>query len=306
MSDDPGPRINESVVLLSPEDRADVVRRRATCPFVGSAVAAEALPVHCEAGRPLARIEDLARLGDAGGGDLGELLAFFARGNHGFMAGASGRLDRPVPPGLFSLDLPGSQGSHPGHSGMLQGDPGEVASGRFDEEAFGRFIAPARDGLLKRSDVGRFIAENLRRDPASKVFGPKVAALLAVDLARFAGQVGPAALEAISNAAGGAESAEARRLDAHLTKLLAEDNLVGSAGEYGLLFAFFEYQPGARTIDGEPALAITDLTRLFRDKAFPPGWDTWPKRRIGWVVNTTALMISAGRAYLFEAPPAAG
>jgi hypothetical protein len=306
MTDLQGPSATDGELALSPAVREDIVRRKITCPFLGPAVREGRLPVRNEAPRPLAGIEDLIELGNAGGGDLGELLGFFAQGNHGFMPGGSGRLDRPVPAGLFSLDLPGSQGSHPGHSGILQGDPNETGSGRFDQAAFHRLIAPAQEGLLKRSDVGKFIAANLRRDPDSKVFGLKVAGLLAVDLARFVGQTGPALLEAMSNAVGPDESAEGRRLYAHLTRLLGEDNLVGSAGEYGLLFAFFENQPGARTSDGEPALDVDDLTAMFRDMAFPIGWDGWPKRRIGWVVNTTALMISAGQAYLFDEPQAGG
>ena len=34
-----------------------------------------------------------------------------------------------VPQGTFSLDFPGSQGSHPGHSGILQGNPHAIDSG---------------------------------------------------------------------------------------------------------------------------------------------------------------------------------
>jgi hypothetical protein len=113
------------------------------------------------------------------------------------------------------------------------------------------------------------------------------------------GQTGPAALEAIAGAAEPGEAQEARRLYAHLTRLMGEDNLIGSAGEFGLLFAFLENQPGARTLDGEPALAVADITLMFRDMTLPPGWDGWPKRRVAWVVNTTALMIAAGQAYLF-------
>jgi hypothetical protein len=71
----------------------------------------------------LASIEDVRRLGNSGGGDLGDLLVRFASGNHAFMRGEDGKLNKKVPIGLFSLELPGSQGSHPGHSGILQGDP---------------------------------------------------------------------------------------------------------------------------------------------------------------------------------------
>src|SRR5262249_23378131 len=103
-------------VRLSAEERASVVEGKATCPFIGSAVAQGSLPVRNEAANPLASIEDVRRLGNTGGGDLGDLLVLFASGNHAFTAGASGKLDQPVPDGLFSLEFPGSQGSHPGHS----------------------------------------------------------------------------------------------------------------------------------------------------------------------------------------------
>ena len=43
--------------------------------------------------------------------------------DHALMRGDDGKLSKKVPNGLFSLELPGSQGSHPGHSGILQGDP---------------------------------------------------------------------------------------------------------------------------------------------------------------------------------------
>jgi len=71
----------------------------------------------------LASIEDVRRLGNSGGGDLGDLLVMFASGNHAFMRGDDGKLSEKAPNGLISLELPGSQGSHPGHSGILQGNP---------------------------------------------------------------------------------------------------------------------------------------------------------------------------------------
>src|SRR5215469_3122900 len=107
----------------------------------------------------------------------------FASGNHAFMRGDDGKLSQKVPNGLFSLELPGSQGSHPGHSGILQGDPTTLASGRFSQENWDRLAKLSVNGCLRRSDVGRFIAQNLTRDPNSKVAGARVAQLLARDLA---------------------------------------------------------------------------------------------------------------------------
>lgn len=275
----------------------EIVQTKATCPFLGAAVKTGKLPIRDEPDNPLASIEDLRRLGNLGGGDLGELLAFFAAGNHAFMRGISGRLDQSVPQGMFSLELPGSQGSHPGHSGILQGDPETLESGRFSPADFARLLSLARDGFIKRSDVGRFIAGNLRRDPKAKVFGTSAVLLLARDLGHFATSAGPAL---VSKLVGPNESSEKdhRELEERLTKLLGEDNLVGSAGEFGLLFAFFANKPGVQQVDGEPALAIDDLRTMFVDKQLPNGWENWPKTRLDWVRNTTSLMVSAAKEYL--------
>ena len=77
---------------------------------------------------------------------------------------------------------------------------------------------------------------------------------------------------------------------------------MGSAGEFGLLFAFFANRPDAREVDGEPALAVADLQGMFIGKRLPDGWETWKKRRIDWVTNTTALLVAAAREYLARKP----
>ena len=48
-----------------------------------------------------------------------------------------------------------------------------------------------------------------------------------------------------------------RDLEEKLTKLVVEDNLLGSAGEFGLLFALLTNKPVAKEIDGEPAVAAS-------------------------------------------------
>jgi hypothetical protein len=291
VSNDPG-----EVVALGSEERDRLVAEKATCPFIGSVIAQGTLPVRNAATDPLASIEDVRRLGNSGGGDLGDLLVLFASGNHGFMRGDGWKLDRRVPDGSFSLEFPGSQGSHPGHSGILQGNPLALGSGRLSRPDFDRLVARAKDGLLKRSDVGLFIAENLHRDKAAKVFGKNVALLLASDLHAFVESIGPAFMSRLLGHADDAASTH-RVLEEKLTKLLGEDNLVGAAGEYGLLFALLANQPGAQEIDGEPALAVHDLEVMFLDKRLPVGWQTWKKSRLDWVKHTTALLISAGKAY---------
>jgi hypothetical protein len=280
------------IVELTADERTFVVERKATCPFIGSAISQGDLAVRNEARNPLASIEDVRALGNAGGGDLGDLLVFFASGNHALMRGDL-RLDADVPPNLFSLEFPGSQGSHPGHSGILQGDPMVLDSGRLSEADFARLINLAQDGVIKRSDVGRFIAENLARDPRSKVLDRRTVELLASDLLN----VVQSGFGFISNIFGANRDESHRDLEEKLTKLLGEDNLVGSAGEFGLLFAFLAHKPGARKVSGEPAVEVGDLKTMFVDKRLPDGWESWKKLRVDWVTNTTGLLISAAKEY---------
>jgi hypothetical protein len=309
-------------VDLSGDENALLVERKATCPFIGSAVAQGELLVRNEVKNPLASIEDVRRLGNTGGGDLGDLLVLFASGNHAFMLGDSGKLDKAVPSGFFSLELPGSQGSHPGHSGILQGDPQIPGSGRLSEVDFARLTSRARDGWIKRSDVGRFIAENLAGDEKSKVFGTDTAALLAgdvVEVVKTTFEVLKSRLfdsdedesntdrvveEQLTKLMDSDEEASKTHRDTEvkLTKLLGENNLAGSAGEFGLLFAFLANKPGAKEVEGEPAVAVEDLQAMFVDKHLPDGWETWKKSRIDWVRNTTGLMISAAKEYLTLKP----
>jgi len=291
MSDNPN-----KVVELSGDEKSLLVERKATCPFIGSAVAQGKLAVRNDAKDPLASIEDVRRLGNTGGGDLGDLLAVFASGNHAFMQGDSGKLDKRVPSGLFSLEFPGSQGSHPGHSGILQGDPQIPGSGRLSDPDFARLTSRAKDGWIKRSDVGRFIAENLLKDARSKVFGKNTSALLASDLVRFVETIGPALMSKLFKSDEDASTAH-RDLEEKLTRLLGEDNLVGSAGEFGLLFALLANKPGTKEFDGEPAVAVQDLKAMFVDKRLPDGWESWKKTRVDWVKNTTGLLISAAKEY---------
>jgi hypothetical protein len=110
--------IHNNPVELSRDDKALLVERKATCRFIGSAVAQGKLAVRNNAKDPLASIEEVRMLGNFGSGDLGELLVVFASGNHQRMRGNSGKLDKIVPEGLFSLEFPGSQGSHPGIVGF--------------------------------------------------------------------------------------------------------------------------------------------------------------------------------------------
>ncbi len=288
----------ENTLTLDPAVRDRMVETKVTCPFLGSVVHQEQLAVSNAPDNPLAGIEDVRRLGNEGGGDLGDLLVFFATGNHAFMRGSSGlALDAPVPAGRFSLELPGSQGSHPGHSGILQGDPNALASGRLSQPDFDRLASFASSGFLKRSDVGRFIAQNLRNDPNAKVDQAAVAELLARDLAGVVATVAAKVVSALSGGSGGGGEVEQK-----LTKLLGEDNLVGSSGEFGLLFAFLSNDPATQQHGGEPALSLDHVRGMFIAKELPPGWQNWKKSRADWVVHTTHLLLSAAGEYHRLAP----
>jgi hypothetical protein len=281
--------------VIDAETRTRIIETKITCPFLGSAVNEERLSILGEADNPLASIEDVRRLGNTGGGDLGDLLVLFAEGNHAFMRSGSGvALNTPVPPGLFSLELPGSQGSHPGHSGILQGDPRKLDSGRLSTDDFGRLAVLTKEGLVKRSDIGRFISENLKRDVASKVVGSSVAQLLLEDLEALLGAAASALIGLVKS---DGAAVKLRTMEGKLTKLLGEDNLVGSSGEFGLLFALLGRSPRAGELDGEPALSFEDVRSMFLNKRLPEGWEMWSKTRADWAVHTASIILSAAREF---------
>jgi hypothetical protein len=292
----------DNALTLDPELRDRMVETKVTCPFLGSLVHQELLSVRGATDNPLADIEDVRRLGNEGGGDLGDLLAFFAAGNHGLMRNNSGSaLDTPVPAGMFSLELPGSQGSHPGHSGILQGNPTILSSGRLSREDFDRLATLAANGFLRRSDVGKFIAQNLKRDPNSKVASANVAELMARDLAGVVEALSSSVASKIFSS-GSAVDDNHRLLEQRLTKLMGENNLVGSAGEFGLLYALLARDPNTREVEGEPALSLDRVRGMFVQKQLPDGWQAWKKSRVDWVVHTTALLLSAGKEYVQLSP----
>jgi hypothetical protein len=170
-----------------------------------------------------------------------------------------------------------------------------LGSGRLSVDEFGRLTRRARNGVVTRLEVARFIAENLHRDPNSKVLGTAAVRSLLTGASALVGAIGPALLKLLG--ASGNEQVAHSDLEQKLTKLLGEDNLVGAAGEFGLLFAFFANKPGASAADGDPAISVTDLESLFVYKRFPDGWETWKKLRADWVTNTLALVAGAYEEY---------
>lgn len=275
---------NNAPVPLSQEERTQIAERMATCPFVGTAVATGELKVLNSAKNPLAAIDEVARLGDLGGGDLGTyVLKLFARGNHSRWVVLAESVDPFVPNGTFSLQFGGSQGAHAGHSGILLGNAKEVSRGRLDEAQFDRLAGHAdRNGRLSIDSIGDFIADNLRRDPNARVLP---ALQLIKDTARLLSEFKDAVL--------GGDESERTEAFAALTKLLGEDHLVASAGEWGLLFAFLKNSPNSEEGD----IALSDVKAMFVDKRFPAGWEKWKKSAISWLQATLRLTKDASFAY---------
>lgn len=273
-------------VRLSPAQQKEIAEKMATCPFVGTAVATGLLQVLNTPDNPLASIDDIARLGDSGGGNLGtKVLKLFARGNHSDILNADAGVNRRVPPGTFNLQFGGSQGAHAGHSSILLGDPEEVGRGRLDLAQFDRLaVHTDENGRLSIDAVGDFIAENLKRDPHAQI-------VPAFKLIRDASRL----LREFKDVLLGGDESEQTEVLMALTRILGEDHLMGSAGEWGLLFAFLKNSPNSS--DGDIALA--DVKMMFIDKKFPDGWETWKKDAFDWVKATVRLAKDASLAYHF-------
>lgn len=269
---------------LSEDQRSEIAEKMATCPFVGTAIATGRLSVFKSVGNPLAGINEVAHLGDLGGGDLGtRVLKLFARGNHSRWVVPGNGAGSFVPNGLFSLHFGGSQGAHAGHSGILLGDPDAIGQGRLDRAELDRLAAYAdRDDRLSIDSIGDFIAENLKRDPKAQVLPAWV---LIKNTARL--------LKEFKDVALGGDELERTEAFEALTKLLGEDNLAGSAGEWGLLFAFLKNSPNSD--DGD--IALSDVEAMFVDKRFPAGWETWEKTALSWIKATLRLTKDASFAY---------
>lgn len=56
------------VIELSNDEISELVEKKVTCPFIGSAVAQGKLLVRNGASNPLASLEDVRKLGNTGGG----------------------------------------------------------------------------------------------------------------------------------------------------------------------------------------------------------------------------------------------
>jgi len=281
-------------IVLTDAQRGDLVEKKVTCPFVGATVWLKKLAVRNAFGNPLALVSDVAALGDTGGGDLGSVvLTVFALGNHhrmhGIMTGPNGGLAwtpglvEEVPAGTFSLDFPPAQGSHPGHSGILEEGTKGSYHGALNADALRRLTDEAVDVdgrskndpafrgpmYIRRSDVGAFVWKDVTADPEAVYFGHGLSLTLLHDLLALH------------------QSPSVEKL----VKLSGTDNLVGSSGEFGLLMTLLEV-PGVQ-VGGQPVMRAEDVRALFADKKLPAGWDARPKKATRWVENTMGILTAA-------------
>jgi len=279
-----------AVLDLSDDQRRTIAKRKAACPFIASAIESGALSVRNSAERPLAAIADIIALGDSGGGNVGQtVLKLFARGNHSRLPDADGNFETPTPTGMFSLDLAGSQGAHPGHSGILLGNPRQLDAGRFNAADFERLAKRADErGLLTIAAIGAFIAENIERDPAAKVLP---VSRWGRSLFGIVDELGDSLFALLG---GRRTDRDAIELVEKLTKFAGDDNLIGSAGEFGLLFGFLAHRPGAE----DETIRLADVEEMMVHHRFPVGWEAWPKQATDWVRATTKIAASAIKSHL--------
>jgi hypothetical protein len=289
------------LLQLSASERAEIAVKKATCPFIGSIVKSGKLPVYGTKWAPLAKVSDVQDLGNTGSGSsLGNVLALFANGNHELEPAteASTKLDKSTPVGYFSLDFGGSQGAHPGDSRILLSDWRKVNAGVFNEQAFARLLKHAENGMIKRSEIGKFIAHNLKRDPNSKIASGSLLLNIAKNGAKFIGSLFSSASKQVTTRDKNVQDAAKRDSAIHLTKVLGDQNLVGSSGEFGLMLALLEHSPKTREIDGEIAVSVDDVKIMFERHTMPAGWQSWKKTAGDWVAHSTKLAWHATKTYI--------
>jgi hypothetical protein len=226
---------------------------------------------------PLGATSDAIALGNAGGGDLGLVLEFFAGINHNAVVGASGATSTPVLPHTFALWFPGSHGAHPGHSGILMGDPRDPRSGRFASDRLAdletNYTTQYPDGkrYISLDQIGAFIAKNVKADPKSRGVNLAGATSLAAQITKLTAR---------------AALGDPNLLQDVLHLFVTSDDLVNSSGEFGLLFTRFS---DATDASGNPLVSTDVVDALFVDGRFPDGWDRKPARALDWVVNTLKI-----------------
>jgi hypothetical protein len=306
-------------LTLTDGERRDMVSKKTTCPFVGTALALKKILLFGTKDTPLARIVgdgSIGAVGDTGGGDLSLGFRVVARGNHHKSPNGT-----EAPDGMFSLDFPNSLGAHPAHSFILMGNPRTANSGRLDENNLGRLTALQADGghaelaangslVVRRSELGRFISRNVTCDRNSVVNPWTVATLLGKDISEFTDHGFDAVRSVLDD--GSADSSQITQLIDDLVRIAVQNSLVASVGEFGLLTMFLAPSPNTVTMDdGEPALAVDDITGMFAGKkdpqtgkydpltrTFPPGWGTTPRTNVDFLRHSVFVLRSAALSYM--------
>jgi hypothetical protein len=268
-------------LVVTNDQRVELAAKGTTCPFARAAILLGQVKLHGELAQPLANTADIARLGNVGGGDLGRVLRLFAAINHNKLVGPGGATTRPVPDGTFGAWFPGSHGAHPGHSGILMGDPSNVGSGQLSPEKLDRLTAlgtlyPDGKRYISREQIGAFIAENVKADPTARGFNRAGMKSLSIEIAKL-----------LVRAARGGDSTLLEDT-AHL--LVTSNDLVNSSGEFGLLFTRFA---DGQDANGNPLVSTAAIDALFRQGVFPAGWDKKPAFAKQWIKDTLVITKAA-------------
>ena len=159
-------------------------------------------------------------------------------------------------------------------------------------------IAPNGSLVVRRSELGKFVAQNVSCDPNAisalkRPFG--FATLLGHNIEDFsesAFKVVALKLEEQDN------SKEVTQLLEDMVQIAVADNMIGSAGEFGWLMTFL--RPSEATVllsDDDPALAVRDITAMFAGEKvngkydpltrhFPANSDRTPKTILNLVRHT--------------------
>jgi hypothetical protein len=305
---------------LTDDQRREIVSKKATCPFVGTALALKKIFVFGSVKDPVAKIADgpgnIRAVGNLGGGDLGEGFRIVARANHHMSPSGE-----ESPNGMFSLAFPASTGAHAAHSFILMGDPKSPTSGRLNAANLGRLInlksagghaelAPNGSLVVRRSELGRFVARNVACDPNAVTASSRPFALSTllgsdiIDFNRRAFAVIALKLERRDS------STEVTKLLEDMVQIAVGNNLVGGVGELGLLMTFLGPSGESVTMrDGEPALAVSDIEGIFAGvkkdgkydpltRHFPTNSDTTAKTIPDFLKHTIHILKSASASHL--------
>jgi hypothetical protein len=278
-------------LALGQADRDRIMVKGTTCPFTRAALKAKKFLVGGTVAQPLGRQSDIVALGDLGdGSDLGSVvLATFMSINHNALVGPGGATLKEVPAGTFSIWYPGSSGAHPGHSGILMGDPSNVASGGYNEaklndlvDNYSELIGGKR--VISMASIGRYIAKNVVNDPNSRFAAAFLSPNVVLDVIR---QVGTLFLRRTYVwLRSDTSTAVKTYVQDVLHLVITLDDIGNSAGEYSLLFTRFGDGEDA---DGYPTVSTDAVVKLFRDGDFPDGWEKRKATAKDWAINTAVI-----------------